>query len=65
MKSFPDTASIGLLRGRGVTHVTINCALYTEGCNALIARAAETPDLTLISQVTWTGQPVALYELRR
>jgi len=65
MKSFPDAESIGLLHGRGVTHVTINCALYVDGCDALMTRAAATPDLTLISSMSWQGQPVALYELRR
>jgi hypothetical protein len=65
MKSFPDAETIGLLRGRGVTHVTINCALYLEGCDVLMARAAATPELALISSMVWEGQPVALYELRR
>ena len=65
MKSFPDAESIGLLRSRGVTHVTINCALYLEGCDSLMARALATPELALISTMPWEGQPVALYELRR
>ena len=65
LKSFPDAGSIEALHSRGVTHVTINCALYSDGCDALMARAAATPELTLISSMSWEGQPVALYELRR
>ena len=65
MKSFPDAATIGLLRGRGVTHVTINCALYVDGCGELMTKAAATPELALISTTSWEGLPVALYELRR
>ena len=65
MKSFPDAVTIGLLRGRGVTHVTINCALYADGCGPLLAKASATADLALISTMLWEGQPVALYQLRR
>jgi len=65
MKPFPDAETIGLLRGRGVTHVTINCALYADGCDALMARAAATPDLALVSAMSWEGKPVALFELLR
>ena len=65
MRTFPDAMSIGELRSRGVTHVTINCALYADGCDDLMARAAATQALAPVSSMTWEGQPVALYELRR
>ena len=37
VQGFPDAAAIDLLRARGVTHVTINCALYRGGCEELVA----------------------------
>ncbi len=33
LKSFPDQSAVDLLRSRGATHVSINCALYRGGCD--------------------------------
>lgn len=63
MQAFPDPWTIQLLRERGTTHVTINCAFYS-GCGRLLARARRTPELRLLSSVEWQGRPVELYELR-
>jgi hypothetical protein len=62
MQAFPDPATIQLLRDRGTTHVTINCAFY-HTCRRLLARARGTRDLRLISSATWQGRPIELYEL--
>jgi len=65
MDAFPDAASIDLLRARGVTHVTANCALMPERCAAFLERAAASPALKLVASEEWEGQPVRLYELVR
>jgi hypothetical protein len=63
MQAFPDPSTIELLRERGTTHVTINCAFYS-GCRRLLARVRRVPDLRLVSSAEWQGRPVLLYELR-
>ena len=37
LRDFPAPATIDLLRSRGVTHVTVNCALYVTGCEPILA----------------------------
>lgn len=65
MDQFPEGRTVGLLRERGTTHVTVNCELYRHGCGDLIERLDAMPDLRLITAARWHGQPVRLYELRR
>jgi hypothetical protein len=65
MQPFPDPATMELLRGRGATHVSVNCALYMRGCDALVARLDAAPELRLVSAGRWEGQPVRLYEVTR
>jgi hypothetical protein len=62
MQAFPDPTTIQLLRDRGTTHVTINCAFYST-CTRLLARVRRTPDLRLIEAIEWEEKPVRLYEL--
>ena len=64
LRPFPEPPALELLRARGVTHVTINCALY-RGCDDLVRQVEGLPDFRVISSVKWEGQPVRLYELRR
>ena len=42
-KGFPTPSAIDLLRARGATHVTINCALYRGGCEELVAAVDALP----------------------
>jgi hypothetical protein len=65
--SFPDSAAIELLRARGATHVTVNCALYRddEGCRRAIEGADNSSALRMLVRGTWEGQPVVLYELKQ
>jgi hypothetical protein len=64
MQSFPSQSSLELLRARGVTHVTVNCALYATGCEALLKRIEAVADLPLLASATWEDQPVRLYTLK-
>ena len=64
VRGFPDGASIAALRMHGATHVTINCALMGSDCDAVMRRADQTPQLTLLNEATWEGKPVRLYRLR-
>jgi hypothetical protein len=63
MRTFPDVRTIQLLRSRGTTHVTVNCALYAEKCDELVARMDAAEELELVTAVRWEGKPVRLYKL--
>ena len=65
LRDFPAPATIGLLRSRGVTHVTVNCALYVTGCEPILAAIDASPALRAVATGLWEGQPVRLYELAR
>jgi len=65
LKPFPDPPTITLLRDRGTTHVSVNCALYRAGCDDLLEQMDALPDFRLVSAGKWDGQMVRLYELRR
>jgi hypothetical protein len=62
---FPDPSSLALLRERGTTHVSVNCALYRGGCDRLLEEVDAVPDLHLVASGRWQSQPVRLYELKR
>jgi hypothetical protein len=64
MRTFPDPATIALLRERGTTHVTVNCFFY-DRCRRLLSRIEQTDDLRLVSETTWQDRPVLLYELKQ
>lgn len=59
--TFPDAASIDALQRRGVTHVTVNCALRYAGCDSLQALTGQSDRLRLIADVPWQGGTVQLY----
>ena len=65
LKSFPDAAAVDLLRARGATHVTINCALYREGCDELVEAVDALPSFRIVTSGKWQGASVRLYELKR
>jgi hypothetical protein len=64
LKAFPDPPTLALLRARGATHVTVNCALYRAGCDTLLERLDALPDFRLVTSSKWRGHPARLYELR-
>ncbi len=59
--TFPQAAAIDALQRRGVTHVTVNCALRYAGCDALRASARQSDRLRLIAEAPWNGETVQLY----
>ena len=65
LKSFPDADAVELLRARGATHVTINCALYRGGCDELMAVVDASPAFRAVASGKWQGAAVRLYELKR
>lgn len=65
LRDFPASPAIDLLRSRGVTHVTVNCALYVTGCEPVLAGIDGSPAFRPVASGQWEGQPVKLYELVR
>ena len=60
---FPDADAFRLLRQRGVTHVTVNCAFYGNRCDTILNVLDGMPDVRPVAQAKWEGYPVHLYEL--
>ena len=62
---FPESAAIDALEARGVTHVTVNCALYgpDRDCHGVLAALDASPRFRAVSKAHWEGDTVALYEL--
>jgi hypothetical protein len=63
MRAFPDDTTIALLRGRGTTHITVNCVMYHKGCETLLDRIDQRPEFRLLTSGRWQSRPVRLYEL--
>jgi hypothetical protein len=59
--TFPDGDAIDALRRRGVTHVTVNCALRYAGCDSLQELTRRSDRLRLIAEAPWNGGAVQLY----
>jgi hypothetical protein len=60
---FPRGGSTAALRRRGVTHVTVNCGLQSADCDETMNVMRQSPDLRLIEEASWEGEPVRLFEL--
>ncbi|MEO7191657.1 MAG: hypothetical protein ABI051_11440 [Vicinamibacterales bacterium] len=65
--AFPEADALDALAAQGVTHVTVNCALYftPAGCVELLEEVERSPRLRRIAQARWRGEPVRLYQLLR
>jgi hypothetical protein len=61
--TFPEADAIAALRRRGVTHVTVNCALGYAGCDSIQASARQSRHLRVVSDAPWQGGSVQLYRL--
>jgi len=64
-EDFPDPASIAALRSRGVTHVTVNCALLGDACDAFLKRLDRYPEFELLRSAAWRGKPARLYKFHK
>jgi hypothetical protein len=63
---FPLGDTVQYLRRRGVTHVTLNCALwYDEPCALTMQQLSADARFRLVSATRWQGKPAQLYELSR
>jgi hypothetical protein len=63
MLLFPDDDSINALRRRGVTWVTVNCALRQPNCEDLAAAMRRNTAFRLTTETKWMDGMVQLYEL--
>jgi hypothetical protein len=65
---FPRHDTVGQLRQRGVTHVTLNCGLpfvVRADCDERARLIDERPDVRLVAETRWEDAPVRIYELTR
>ncbi|HSC28456.1 MAG TPA: hypothetical protein VLD67_14350 [Vicinamibacterales bacterium] len=65
LNGFPDPRTLALLRSRGVTHVSVNCALPGGGCEDLLDALSASRDFRPVASARWQGWPVRLFELAR
>ena len=65
LRDFPRGNTVAALRQRGVTHVTVNCALGHEGCEETMSLMRQSTHLRLLSEARWQGGPVQLFEIAR
>jgi hypothetical protein len=65
MNWFPGKKAVDALAARGVTHLTVNCALYAGPCGAVFERLDALPSVRLVVEERWQGQMVRLYALQR
>jgi hypothetical protein len=62
---FPDSRAVDALKARGVTHVTINCALYGQDrdCHGVLKQLDDSDRFREVSTARWNGDIVKLYAL--
>lgn len=63
IEEFPKPEALDALRRRGVTHVTVNCVLYTVGCGDQLDNMERSAGLRQVVDTRWHGRFVRLYEL--
>lgn len=65
VEPFPDPNAIEALAAQGVTHVSVNCALYLNpnDCAKMLEEADRSPRLRRVVQTRWQGAVVRLYQL--
>jgi hypothetical protein len=64
MADFPGPGTIEALRRRGVTHVSVNCAFYLEGCEQLLDSLETRPEFQELVSGRWHGSVVRLYRIK-
>ncbi len=66
VEDIPSPDAVDALQATGVTHVTMNCALYAsrEGCMELMDDVDRSPRFKRVARTLWHAAPVTLYELQ-
>jgi hypothetical protein len=64
MADFPSPESVAALRQRGVTHVSVNCAFYVDGCAQLLETLETRPEFQQVASGRWQGSVVRMYQLK-
>lgn len=62
---FPGPDTLDAFRARGVTHITVTCALLIKpsDCDDLLRRVESAPVFRQVAASRWEGHPVRLYEM--
>jgi hypothetical protein len=62
---FPGPDTLDAFRARGVTHITVTCALLVDpaDCGSLLQRVESSPSFRQVTATRWEGQPARLYEM--
>jgi hypothetical protein len=62
---FPDSAAVDALKARGVTHVTVNCAIYgaDRDCHGVIEQLDHSDRFREVASARWEGDVVKMYAL--
>ena len=65
MEDIPSEPAVDALQAAGVTHVTMNCALYAsrEGCMELMDQVDRSPRFRRVARTLWHAAPATLYKL--
>jgi hypothetical protein len=66
VEDIPSPEAVDALQAAGVTHVTMNCALYAsrDGCVELMEDVDRSPRFKRVARTLWHAAPVTLYELQ-
>ncbi len=65
--TFPEASALDTLVSKGVTHVTVNCALYppTVDCQDLLRKVDASARFRRMASESWDGHDVVLYALSK
>jgi hypothetical protein len=65
-REFPSPTSVAILRQRGATHVTYNCAWEARRgrCDNVLRELAANPSLELVARDLWQQAEVRLYRIK-
>jgi hypothetical protein len=65
IEQFPGPATLAMFRSRGVTHVTVTCALTHDrpACDGLIDKVESSGAFRQVAAAHWEGYPARLYEM--
>jgi hypothetical protein len=65
VRGFPAPQTVAFLHERGISHVSVNCALFRSPCPPVVDGIDRSGAFRRIVHATWQGDSVYLYELIR